>query len=54
MSTTLSEAVLMSTHNLCLSRNMINISFFLSKKIKFLEVKFSIYGKCSKISNKIK
>ena len=40
----LAEAVLMSTHNLVLSRNMKNIRvFYLKKNSFFLEVKFSIY-----------
>ena len=38
----LGEAVLTSNHNLCLSRNMKNISF-LSENFQFWEVKFSIY-----------
>ena len=37
------EAVLSSTHNLCFSRNVKNISEFLSESFQFLEVKFSIY-----------
>ena len=38
----LAEAVLKSSHNLFLSRNMKNISF-LSENFQFLKVKLSIY-----------
>ena len=37
------EAVLTSTHNLYLSRNMTNIRVFLSETFQFLEVEFSGY-----------
>ena len=39
----LAEAVLTSTHNLCLSRNMKKYQSFLYENFQFLEVKFSIY-----------
>ena len=39
----LTEAVLMSTHNLCFEQKYENYQSFLSENFQFLEVKFSIY-----------
>ena len=39
----LDEAVLTSTHNLCFEQKYENYQIFLSEKLPFLVVKFSIY-----------